>query len=227
MLLNGDPQSRPSEQSEIANDDTIIEPPTRQEVKDALNGLKNNKSPGPDGLPVELFKHAGSVVLDVLHGIVQSVWNNEILPEEWLEGALCPLHKKGDKLLCENYRGICLLNSGYKVFAKILHSRLMPYAESVVGEYQCGFRRDRSTTDQLFNVRLILQKGREFKINTHHLFIDFKAAYDSVKRLELFRVMHELAFPAKLIRLVAATLKGSQCRVKMQNDYSQPFETLN
>ena len=110
-----------------------------------------------------------------------------------------------------------MLNVVYKVFAQVLFGRLNPRAETVIGDYQCGFRRDRSTTDQIFNLRLILQKGREFQVRTHNLFIDFKQAYDRTKRRELYVAMKELGFETKLNRLVKATLQGTRCRVKVQN----------
>ncbi len=198
--------------------------PTHQETVDAINSLKNNKAPGPDGIPAELLKNGGEELIGTMHEVIKQIWITETLPSTWLEGALCPLYKKGDKLICDNYRGISLLNSAYKVFAKILHNRLLPHAETVVGDYQCGFRPNRSTSDEIFNVRLILQKGKEFKVDTHHLFIDFKSAYDKTKRNELLVVMRELGFELKLIRLVRATLKGTQSRVKLREDMSDPFE---
>ncbi|XP_029348343.1 uncharacterized protein LOC115034932, partial [Acyrthosiphon pisum] len=57
------------------------------------------------------------------------------MPETWNEAIIIPLHKKGDKTECSNYRGISLLNSVYKVFSKILLNRLTPYAEEYLGEY--------------------------------------------------------------------------------------------
>jgi len=101
---------------------------------------------------------------------------------------------------------------------------LQPRSETVIGKYQCGFRRNRSTTDQIFNLRLILQKGREFQVQTHHLFIDYKQAYDRTKRKELYVGMKELGYETKLIRLVKATLDGTRCRVKVQNDLSDEFD---
>jgi hypothetical protein len=57
---------------------------------------------------------------------------------------------------------------------------------------QAGFQSGKSTTDQLFALRQILQKCNEFNITTHHLFIDFKAAYDTIIRNEVYVGMSEL-----------------------------------
>jgi hypothetical protein len=67
----------------------------------------------------------------------------------WNEAIIIPFHKKGDKTECINYRGICLLNSVYKVFSKILLNRLISYAEECLGEYQSGFCKERSSIEQL------------------------------------------------------------------------------
>jgi len=56
---------------------------------------------------------------------------------------IVPIHKKGDKTNCNNYRGISLLPSTYKILSNILLSRLIPYAEEIIGDHQCGFRRNR------------------------------------------------------------------------------------
>lgn len=90
--------------------------------------------------------------------------------------------KKGDQLECRNYRGITLLNTIYKILSNVLCERLRPYAEKYIGVYQAGFRGGRSTIDQIFTLRQILERTREHDIDTYHLFIDFKAAYDSVIR---------------------------------------------
>ena len=100
----------------------------------------------------------------MFHQLVSHIWNSETIPQALLEGGVIHLHKKGDKLGCENYRGIALLNAAYKVFAKVLYNRQVPHAETVIEEQQCAFRRERSTTDQLFNLRSILHCGSEFKV---------------------------------------------------------------
>lgn len=91
---------------------------------------------------------------------------------------ICPVHKKGNLTNCANYRGISLLNTTYKVLSSILNARLMPIAENIIGKYQAGFRRNKSTTDQIFSLRQIIEKTTEYNIDTHHVIVDFRAAYD-------------------------------------------------
>ena len=50
------------------------------------------------------------------------------------ESIIVPIYKKGDKTYCNNYRGISLLPTTYKVLFNILLSRLTPYVEEVIGE---------------------------------------------------------------------------------------------
>jgi hypothetical protein len=52
-----------------------------------------------------------------------------------------PLHKKGNIKTCENYRGINLLNSGYKMYAKIIKNKLYGYYKGKSGKDQNGFQR--------------------------------------------------------------------------------------
>jgi len=104
------------------------------------------------------------------------------MPKEWTVTIICPIHKKSDKTDCQKYRGISMLSLIYKVFAKILAKRLSPCIEQNIGDYQCGFRRDRSTVDRDVALKIILGKCYEYNITLHDMFIDFKQAYVSINR---------------------------------------------
>jgi len=119
----------------------------------AIERLKTHKSPGIDQIPTELIKAGGRTICCAIHKLIISIWNKEKLPEEWKESIIVPIHKEGDKTECNNYRGISLLPTTYKILSSILLSRLIPYAEEVTGGHQCGFRRNRSTTDHMFCIR--------------------------------------------------------------------------
>jgi hypothetical protein len=90
-----------------------------------------------------------------IHKLIMLIWNKEELPYQWKESIVVPIHKKGDKTECSIYRGISLLSTSYKILSNILLSRLIPYADEIIGDYQCGFRDNRST-DQIFYIRQIL-----------------------------------------------------------------------
>jgi hypothetical protein len=80
--------------------------------------------------------------------------------------------------------------------------RLTPYAEEIIGDHQCGFRRNRSTTDLIFCIHQILEKKWEDNEAVHQLFVDFKKAYDSVRREVLYNILIEFGIPLKLVRLI-------------------------
>ena len=70
-------------------------------------------------------------------------------------------------------------------------NRLLPYTEKIIGIYQCGFWPGRSTISQIFTIRQILEKTKEYSPGLHHLFIDFRAAYNTIKREKLHAAMKE------------------------------------
>jgi hypothetical protein len=105
--------------------------------------MKKYKSPGNDNIPAEL---------------INSVWNKEKLPGQWKESIIVPVYKKGDKTDCNNYRGMSLLSTSYKILSNILLKRLSPYIDEIIGDHLCWFRRKRSTTERIFWIRQILEK---------------------------------------------------------------------
>jgi hypothetical protein len=100
--------------------------------------------------------------------------------EEWKESIIVPIYKKGDKTDCSNNRYISLLQTTYKILCNILLLRSSPYAEEIIGDHQCGFWRNRSTTDYIFRIRQIHEKKWEYNKAMHQLFIGLKKAYDTV-----------------------------------------------
>jgi hypothetical protein len=48
---------------------------------------------------------------------------------------------------CNNYRGICMLTTAYKVLSRFTYPRIEPEVDRVLGEYQAGFLKSRSTAD--------------------------------------------------------------------------------
>jgi hypothetical protein len=191
-LNEGSESEQPTSPVDLRDDGVDIDLPSREEIEGALKYLKNNKAAGTDSIAAELLKNGGPNLVDALHAVIQQACPSE--SRSWTEGVLCPVYKKGDKLVCKNSRGICLLNVTYKVFAKIIYYRLLLDANLAIQHYQAGFQSGKLTTDHFFALRQILEKFNEFNIKTHHSFIDFKAAYDAIIRCSTF-LQNKYALP--------------------------------
>lgn len=202
-----------------------LETPTREEIAEIIRKQKNGKSPGENEINAELIKYGGDLVTEQVHQLIEKIWQQETMPESWETSVLIPIHKKGKKDECKNYRGIALLDTVYKIMAKCLEMRLKQYGEEIIGDYQCGFRAGRSVMDHIFTLKQTQRMGYEYEIPIHVMFIDFQKAYDSIKRNQLYEVMKKLEIPRKLIRLTKVTLEKTKTKIKFNNHMSDYFET--
>jgi hypothetical protein len=116
----------------------LVPGPSRLETEIAIAKLKKYKSPGSDQIPAELIQAGGEMLLSAVHKLINYIWNKEELPDQWKESIIVPIHKKGDKADCNNYREISLLST-YKILLSIFLSRLSPYVDEIIGDHQCGF----------------------------------------------------------------------------------------
>uniref|UniRef100_A0A8D8Q0R7 Craniofacial development protein 2 n=1 Tax=Cacopsylla melanoneura TaxID=428564 RepID=A0A8D8Q0R7_9HEMI len=200
------------------------ETPTLHETVQAIKRLKNNKTPGTDELTSELLKKGGPMLREEIHKLIVKCWETETIPDQWREVIIIPLHKKNDPTDCNNYRGIALLNTCYKILSLIILSRIEAHTNGKIGEYQAGFRRNRSTTDQIHTLRNILEKRVERNIDTCILFIDFRKSYDCLIRNAIWNAMHELSIPRKLVNLVKQCCMGAVNKVRVGGEMSSAFE---
>lgn len=125
--------------------------------------------------------YGGQATLTRLVEIINRVWRGEGFPNSWREGIITPIFKKGDRDKLENYKGITLLNTAYKIYAMVLQNRLEKEIEEkkMLPKTQAGFRRGRSTIDNIFILNYIA--NREIKRagdKLYTFFADLSAAFD-------------------------------------------------
>ena len=126
---------------------------TMEELDEALKSMSNEKSAGFDGIPAEIYKNIGEVFKEELFLLFKLCWEEEKAPQDFKDALIVKIFKKGDKTLCDNYRGISLLCVAGKIYCKIILNRLKRLSEKVLPESQSGFRGDRSTNDMIFSLR--------------------------------------------------------------------------
>ena len=95
--------------------------------------------------------------------------------------------------------------------------------EPEIGNYQMGFRPNRSTIDNIFIVRQIYEKCHEYNIDLHNLrvFIDFSQAFDTVNRDVIYNSLIKHNIPDKLIKLIKLTMQRTKMKVKVNNKISK------
>ena len=186
---------------------------SRREVKKQLKKMKNGKAIGPDGIPVEAWKSLEEEGIDMLWDLMNKIYQQEVMPEQWRESFIVPIYKeKGDIQDCSNYRGIKLMSHSMKLWERIMDERIRE--ETSVGEEQFGFMPGRGTMDAVFALRQVMEKYREKQKGLHMVFIDLEKAYDRVPRQEVWRCMREKGTPEKYVRLVQDMYEGAKTKVK-------------
>ena len=227
-LLNrptANPASLNIRSQSLAQGDT--NPPSPEEIMQAIAKLRTNKAAGDDNLPPELFLYGMHELLPHFQDLLLSIWNNEKIPDDWKTAVIVPIHKKGDKANCANYRGISLLNIAFKILEAILKNRIEPAYESVARKNQAGFKAKRGCRDQIFAIRQIVEQRYEFDRQTVLVFIDFKAAFDSVNRETIWRILESHGLPPKLIQVLRAMYTETFSTVSVYNSLSKPFAIVS
>ena len=126
----------------------------RKEVEVTLKGMKHGKAMGPDGIPEEVWTSLGE---DMLLYLLQKIFEQEKMPEEWRDSVIVPIFKeKGDIQDCGNYRGIQMISHTMTSWERIIDRRLRE--ETSIGEEQFGFMPGRGTTDVIFAARQVIEK---------------------------------------------------------------------
>jgi len=225
-LLNRPPPLRRYHQNPQSWDELDVETgaPTLEEVRQAIKKLKDHKAPGTDGIKAELLKAGGDAVLEALHTLIVKIWEEEKVPQDWKRSEIKVLFKKGDRKECKNYRGISLLCVAGKAFAWIVLRRMQKEIDQRLRENQAGFRSGRGCTDQIFSLRILIERCLEFQIPAVATFVDFKAAFDSVHRPSLWKIMREYGIPEKVVSIIRCTYSGSEARVMVGESTTDWFE---
>ena len=135
---------------------------------------RGGESPGDDNIPAELIKNGGEAMISTLTIICNKIWETWEWPTPLTKSMSITIPKKGNLQICNNYRTISLISHPSKVMLKILLNRLKLHAEEIIAEEQAGFRTGRSTTEHIFNLRIICENYLQHQQDLYHVFVDFK-----------------------------------------------------
>ena len=167
-----------SNQTSVQEAESI--PVRRERVREAVHSLKAGKYPGVDNIPSVLLKNGGEATTTFLIALCRKIWDTKEWLKEWTQSLVKPLPKKGNRKHCQNFHTISLISYSIKIMLRVILSRLEAKAEELLAEEQAGFRRGRSTAEQIFSSRVIMERHLQHRPDLFHNFIDLKKASDRV-----------------------------------------------
>ena len=159
-----------------------------------------------------------------LTAIFNVVWRTGVTPIDWRRAIIIPIHKKGSKRACKNYRGISLLSVPGKVFGKILNDRMRIRTEGKLMEEQVGFRPERGYTENVFAIRQLGEKMIERGKKLYAAFLDLEKAFDRVWRTGLWEALKQYGVEGRLLRAVQGMYKDSEAAVMVGEEMTEWFE---
>ena len=206
---------------------------SQREFAAAFQHLKPGKAPGPDSICPEVILYAGAALKSWLRDFLSSCLRRLKIPKIWRRALVVAIPKPakpvGDP---KNYRPISLLCVPYNILERLIYARDKPLIDSLLPKEQAGFRRVKSTVDQVVLLTQSIENSFEAKKKAGAVFINLTAAYDTVwhrgltcKLLRLFPDKHMVRMIMELVRnrsfiLTTGVSKQSRLR-RLENGVPQ------
>ena len=203
---------------------------TIHELNDAISAA-GNTSVGPDKLHYAFFRHlSDSCKVFVLHTF-NSLFRMGMFPDSWYESTVAALLKPGKaRYDPSNYRPIAMTSCLGKLLERMVSKRFsfVLYQRKLLSKFQCGFRKNHSTIDQLIRLESDIRKGYKRKQHTVVIFLDVKNAYDMVFKPAVLYKIHKLGIKGNLATYLCNFLsQNRRFRVRHRSIISNTFVTEN
>ena len=174
----------------------------------------------------EALEHGFIHLKDSLRRLLNCVFQNGIFPASWTGGVIIPLHKKGDRADVDNYRGIIISSCLSKVLLRILTKRIDDFM-SMSGKwsiYQCGFKKDHRTEDNLFVLKTIYNDYVKDKNKDVYIaFIDFSKFFDKINHEMMLYELLKYGISGPIYKIIKSVYHRTGYQVQIGDSISPLF----
>ena len=197
-------------------------PLTTDEITKAVKKMQNNKTPGPDGIPKEFYKHFWDLLKEHMTDVYNENFDIGNMTESQQEAILRLLYKKDQKKFLKNWRPISLLNVDYKIAAAAIADRLRKVLPTLIHEDQtCGIP-NRSIYENLFRLRDMINNTRTNNTNMILVGLDQEKAFDRVDRRFLDRILQQMNFGPSFKHWIKVLYAGAKSQIINNGWLSDP-----
>lgn len=182
---------------------------------------------GPDEIHYQFLKHLPDSSLVCLLNLFNSVWNGGPFPANWRHATIIPVPKPGkDKTDANNYRPIALTSCLCKTMERMVNRRLVFYLESndIFTDIQSGFRKQRSTTDQLVRLETWIREGLANRQHVVAVFFDLEKAYDTTWKYGILSDLFRAGLRGNLPIFISQFLENREFKVRIASTLSSQYQ---
>lgn len=193
-----------------------------KEIATALKTTKNEKSPGPDGIPYEFYKSFWNIIKHPLTEVYNNIYIQGSLTNSMKTALVTLIPKKGDKSELKNWRPISLLNSDYKLLSKVISARLKYKLVNLISpEQKCGIP-NRRIEEVHLNIAAVLTDSMKNSKPVTILTIDQSKAFDKVNQTFLFEAMDSLNIDKHIITWAKILYKNCKSQIQINKILRTP-----
>ena len=196
---------------------------TAEECLYAVKNLKDNKSPGLDGIPGEFYKILWPEICDLIIDSFNESFEKGELSESQKTSVLSLMFKKSDRTLLKNYRPISLATTYYKIMAFVLANRLHKVIDKIISDDQSGYIKKRFIGTNIRLINDIIEYADNMNIGGAVIFLDFEKAFDSLEWNFMFEALQRFNFGNDFIKWVKTMYKNPNAMVKNNGWLSSSF----
>nr|XP_020188520.2 uncharacterized protein LOC109774221 [Aegilops tauschii subsp. strangulata] len=194
-----------------------------KEIDDALNSMKADTAPGPDGWPVAMFKRFWPLLRDPIFEVCNGFMRGMVDIARLNYGVLSLIPKVSDADNIRQFRPIALINVPFKICAKACTSRLIPIAHRTISRSQSAFIRGRHILEGPLALQEVLHELKRTNEPAILLKLDFEKAYDHVNWDFLRQVLLSQGFSAVWVHCVMQLVSGGQTVISVNGEVGHFF----
>ncbi|KAL3682664.1 hypothetical protein R1sor_000686 [Riccia sorocarpa] len=206
---------------------TLAELPSNDFIQEIVRSLPHEKSPGFDGVTVEVLLAGWEFMSNDCYHMVQKVWKSSMLLSKDNRGIIKLIPKADALFLLKNWRPITLLTTTYKIIAKIFACRLKPMLPDIIDQQQTGFISGRSIVENILSLRMTQEwvpaTGQEIMF----IKLDFQKAYNRVSHSYLWETLAALGLSPENVQRIKGLVTGGAAQVHVNGSFTKRFEVTH
>ncbi len=193
---------------------------TEEQVRKRLEKLKTSKSPGIDGMHPRLLKEIAETITKPLCILFNASISERVIPPDWKDGQVTPIHKKGSKANRANYRPVSLTSIICKILEHFIRDGILTHMRAHLVDCQHGFLSGRSCVTQLLETLDVWTKLLDSGSPLDVIYLDFAKAFDTVPHQRLLKKLEGYGITGNILGWITDFLTNRRQRVAVNGSFS-------